>query len=313
MATGPLRVLTHLPVEALSRFKDRLRGVELIAVPRQGELRAGVEGEVLLTMAWGSENLAATVERGVRWIHTIGTGVDHFPLHAVGNRVLTCARGASSIPIAEWVLAVMLAFEKQLPDAWLDVPPAQWNLRPLGGLHGRTLGLVGLGGIGEAIATRALAFGMRVRAQRRTRRKSPIAGVEIASDLEDLLACADHLVLAAAATPATHHLIDRRSLKCVKSGVHLVNIARGSLVDQEALREALDDDRVAGASLDTVDPEPLPEGHWLYTHPKVRLSAHISWNMPGALDWIFETFVANLERYRAGEELVGVVDPSEGY
>jgi phosphoglycerate dehydrogenase-like enzyme len=253
------------------------------------------------------------VKRGVRWIHTLGTGIDRFPLDAVGERVLTCARRASAIPMAEWTLAMLLAFEKQLPGAWVSEPPEHWNMAHLGGLHGKTLGLVGLGGIGEAIAARALPFGVRLRAIRRTQRPSPLPEVEIVRDLSDLLASADHLVLATPATNATRHLIGREALSQVKPGVHLVNVARGALIDQEALREALDDGRVARASLDVADPEPLPAGHWLYTHPQVRLSPHVSWSMPGALDLILETFAENLRRYAAGETLEGVVDLAAGY
>jgi phosphoglycerate dehydrogenase-like enzyme len=99
----------------------------------------------------------------------------------------------------------------------------------------------------------------------------------------------------------------------VKPGVHLVNIARGRLVDQDALRVALDDGRVAMATLDTVDPEPLPAGHWLYEHPRVRVSALISWASHLGFDSTVDLFVENLRRARAGEPLQDVVDPSEGY
>ena len=85
------------------------------------------------------------------------------------GRIVTCARGASAVAISEFVLAAMLAFEKRIPEVWIDEPPEHWNFFDLGGLHGRTLGLVGLGGIGSAVAARALPFGMRVRAVRRTR------------------------------------------------------------------------------------------------------------------------------------------------
>jgi phosphoglycerate dehydrogenase-like enzyme len=267
---------------------------------------------VLLTYTWGAPNLAEVVSRGVRWIHTFGTGVDAFPFAAIGDRTLTCARGASAVPIAEWVLAMLLAFEKHLPDAWIT-GRAAWKRLELGGLQGRTLGLLGLGGIGTAVAQRALPFGMQVIAHRRSGAASPIAGVELVADLDDLLGRADHLVLALPATPETRHVIGRRTLAAVKHGVHLVNVARGSLVDQDALRAALDDGRVARASLDTCDPEPLPEGHWLYTHPRVRLSAHVSWSMPGALDVFVDTLLENLRRYRAGEPLQGVVDVAAGY
>jgi phosphoglycerate dehydrogenase-like enzyme len=308
-----VRILVHVPHPVLDPIRERHPEVELVPIPTKGAIPAEAQGEVLLTLPWGTPNLAEALERGVRWIHAIGTGVDRFPLELVGDRLLSCARGASAVPIAEWVLAVMLAFEKQLPQAWLDAPPERWNWRDLGGLEGRTLGLVGLGGIATAVAQRALPFGMRVRALRRSRAPSPVPGVEIAADLADLAAAADHLVIAASATPETRHLIGREALASARRGIHLVNVARGSLVDQEALREALDDGRVACASLDTVEPEPLPEGHWLYTHPSVRLSAHISWNMPDSLERLYATFVANLDHYLAGEPLEGLVDAARGY
>jgi phosphoglycerate dehydrogenase-like enzyme len=309
----PLRVLSHLPRAMLWRFAGPLPDVEIVEVPTEGEPPAEANGEVLLTFAWGSPNLPSLVSRGVRWIHTIGTGVDRFPLEAVGDRALTCSRGASAVPIAEWTLAVMLAFEKRLPESWIDRPPREWNRAELGGLAGRTLGLVGLGGIATAVARRALAFEMRVRAVRHSPEPSPLPGVELAGDLGELFAEAHHVVVAASATPETRGLVGREALRRVRPGVHLVNVARGSLVDQDALREALDSGLVARASLDVVEPEPLPEGHWLYTHPRVRLSPHISWSAPGALDRLFATFAENLRRWRAGEPLEGQVDLERGY
>src|SRR5207249_6974395 len=118
-------------------------------------------------------------------------------------------------------------------------------------------------------------------------RRRPVAheipDVELHTSLPEMLGESDHVVIAAPATPETHHIINVETLAAVKPGVHIVNIARGSLVDQGALIAALDDGRVACASLDTVDPEPLPSGHPLYTHPKVRLSAHVSWSAPDNL------------------------------
>jgi phosphoglycerate dehydrogenase-like enzyme len=312
-AARTLRVLCHVPLGLLARIGRELPAVTLEQVPREGEPAPGVAGEVLLTPTWGSPNLAQVLARGVRWVHAYGTGVDGFPFELLGGRPLTCSRGASAIPIAEWTLAVMLAFEKRLPESWVREPPEHWNMASLGGLHGRSLGLIGLGGIGQAVAARALAFGMRVRALRRTQQPSPLAGVEIARDLRALLAASDHVVVAAPATVVTRHLLGREALAWVKPGVHLVNVARGDLVDQDALRAALDDGRVARASLDVADPEPLPAGHWLYAHPKVRLSPHTSWSGPGALDRLLDPFVANLRRYLAGEPLEHRVDLEQGY
>jgi phosphoglycerate dehydrogenase-like enzyme len=306
------RVLTHVRGEVADQVRRAVPEVELIEIPGDGELEPGVEGEVLFTIPWDLPNLEHVLGRGVRWIHTLGTGVDRFPLALVGERTLTCSRGASAVPIAEWVLAQMLAFEKHLPEAWITAGPDQWHTAELGGLAGRTLGLVGLGGIGAAVASRARPFDMRVVGHRRSPTPPP-PGVERAESLDDVLAVADHLVLTAPSTPETRHLLNPATFAAVKPGVHLVNIARGSLVDQDALRDALDAGQVAMASLDAVDPEPLPAGHWMYEHPKVRLSPHISWSMPGASDVLVATFVENLRRYQAGEPLEGVVDVAAGY
>lgn len=314
MTDRALRILSHVPTGLLSELPERFPSVEIEPIPEQGALPTDTRGEVLLTYAWGSPNAGDVMRRGIRWVHAYGTGVDAFPFEVLGEAPLTCSRGASAVPISEWVLAVMLAAEKKLPEAWVCEPPERWSVGlSLGGLRGRTLGLLGFGGIGRAVAERALAFGMRVLAHRRTSRESPMPGVEGVPDLESLLAASDHLVVAAPATPETRHLLSREAFSRIKPGAHLVNVARGELVDQEALREALDAGSVALASLDVVEPEPLPKGHWLYTHPKVRLSAHTSWSGPGALDDLLEPFLENLRRYLDGEPLAYRVDVELGY
>ncbi len=285
--------------------------VDVIAV--DSEVPDDLRGEALFAAWLGHPIFERLDDLGVRWMHLPGTGIDGWPRDLLASRAVTCSRGVSGTPIAEFVVATMLAFEKRIPEVWLSEPPEHWNIDRLGELSGKTLGLVGLGGIGVEIARRALAFEMEVVALRRTEAPSPIASVEVAPDLGAVLARADHLVLAAPATSRTRHLLDADAFASVKPGVHLVNIARGSLVDQDALRAALDDDRVALASLDCVESEPVPEGHWLYGHPKVRLSAHVSWSSPRAFERIIESFVANLRRYLAGEPLVGIVDLDEGY
>jgi phosphoglycerate dehydrogenase-like enzyme len=304
-----VRVINQLGPKAAEAMKAAVPDVEVIdagADPPPSDLRADV-----FFGGWGRHTLEYAQRVG--WVHLAGTGIDSFPRELFDGRTVTNARGASAIPISEFVLAAMLAFEKHLPETWIDKPPEHWNFAPLGWLNTRTLGLVGLGGIGVAIAERALPFGMRVRALRRRPEPSPLEGVEVVGSIDELLSEADHLVLAAPATPRTRHLINAETLALVKPGVHLVNIARGALVDQDALRVALDDGRVAMATLDTVDPEPLPEGHWLYSHPKVRLSAHVSWASPAGMDRTLEIFVDNLRRYAAGEQVLHVVDADEGY
>ena len=285
---------------------------EVSVVPLSGPVDSGMAGQVLVA-SHRADNLVELCGRGVEWVHFFGTGVDGMPAEVLEGRIVTCSRGAGSVPISEWVLAVMLAFEKHLPDTFVREPPQRWSWAELGGLSGRTLGLVGLGGIGSAIAARALAFGMDVRALRRTEAASPVAGVQVVSSVTELLPASDHLVLAAPATQRTRHLLDDAAFGLVKPGVHLVNIARGALLDQDALRRSLDDGRVARASLDVCEPEPLPEGHWLYSHPRVRLSPHISWSSPELGGRIVELLVDNVRRFVAGQPLEGIVDPVEGY
>jgi phosphoglycerate dehydrogenase-like enzyme len=310
-----VRVLVHLGDSFAEQIAAACPGVETVVIPTADPIDASLRADALLTLPWGTPNLGEVLETtGVRWVHTVGTGVDRFPLDVVGDRVLTCSRGASAVPIAEWTLAQMLAFEKHVPDLWLRAKPTSWNFHPtMGGLHGKTLALVGIGGIGRAIAARALPFAMRVRALRRTAAPSPVPGVELAATLEDLVATADHLVLVAPATPETRGIVGEAALRAVKPGVHLVNVARGSLVDEAALRRALDDGRVALASLDAVEPEPLPEDHWMYAHPRMHVSAHVSWNGPGGEDVLVGKFVENLRRRLAGAPLEGLVDIAAGY
>ena len=308
-----VRVFNQFGATTERRLTDAVDGIEVVTIGDGSGLGPEDQAEVLVTWGGRTDVLAEVLDHGVRWVHTMSTGVDRFPFDVLGDRVLTNSRGASATPIAEWVMAQLLAHVKDLPGSWITEPPENWNLADLSTLAGRRLGVVGFGAIGRAVARRAMAFDMEVRAVRRTEGPSDVGGVELAASVEDLATWADDLVLAAPATPETEGLVDADLLANVRPGLHLVNIARGALVDQDALRPALDDGRVARASLDTVTPEPLPEGHWLYDHPAVNLSAHVSWSDPDFFDRSLEPLVANLHRWVAGEPLEGVVDPAAGY
>ncbi|MCU1426637.1 MAG: D-2-hydroxyacid dehydrogenase [Actinomycetia bacterium] len=311
----PLQVLNQMGDRVAEMVAERFPEVEVVPVSPSAP-PPGVRADVFFGGYGGWDTYLPWLEAaGVRWVQLSGTGADGVPAAVFDGRTITCARGASAGPISEFVLGAILAFAKRFPDIWLHEPPRHWNfpIPSMDVVEGRTVGIVGLGGIGVAIAQRASAFGMPVVALRRTNRPSPVAGVRVVQSLDELLAASDHIVLAAPATPRTKHLIDREAFAKMKSGAHLVNIARGSLVDQDALRDALDNGLVAMATLDTVDPEPLPAGHWMYAHPKVRLSAHVSWYTPEILGRTMELFVENLGRFIAGEPLHDVVDPVEGY
>jgi len=306
-----VRLLNQIHGAGTARIERDFPDVEVVEVPIEGDVDPDLTGDALVALTMAT-NLDQLVPR-VRWVHSFSTGVDSLPEAAFSAEVLTCSRGAGAVPISEFVLAAMLAFEKKVPDVWIHDVPEHWNFADLGGLYGRTVGLVGLGGIGERVARLAQGFGMEVTAFRRTPRPSPVDGVTIVDALAAVLEAADHLVVAAPYTPRTHHLLDAAAFERVRPGIHLVNIARGGLIDQDALRTALDDGRVAMATLDTVEPEPLPAGHWLFSHPKVRLSPHVSWSSPEGGRKIFELFLENLGRYVKDEPLEGVVDKDERY
>jgi phosphoglycerate dehydrogenase-like enzyme len=310
---GPIVVAARPFGEALAGgLRSLLPDEETVVVCDGGDV-VPPDAQVLVTLLDDPDTVRDLLVPSIAWAHVLGAGVDGFPFDSLGARPLTCSRGAAAVAIAEWVLAVMLAFEKSIPQSFIQVPPAQWNRASLGTLAGRTVGLVGIGAIGTEVARRAQAFDAAVVAFRRTPAPAPLPGIAIVPGLHELLTRADHVVIAAPATVDTYHLLDTPAFAALKPGAHLVNVARGSLVDQDALRVALDDGRVAGASLDTVDPEPLPEGHWLYTHSSVRLSPHISWSSPGTMPATLGIFVDNLRRFRAGGALAGVVDPVARY
>jgi len=308
-----LRIATHMPVEMLESVREAYPEVDVIRLPMEGEVPADLEAEVLLTLPWGAPNLADVLASGVKWVHAYGTGVNGFPFELLKGVPLSCSRGASATAISEWVIAVLLAAEKRLPQSWISEPPERWNTANLGTLRDSRLALIGFGGIAQAIARRALPFDMKIRGFRRTATASPLPEVEIVTSLEELLGDADHVVVAAPETPATRHLLNDETFALMKRGVHVVNIARGGLIDQDALARALDSGQVGLATLDCVDPEPLPEGHWLYTHPNVRLTAHISWSSPVSHAGLMDRFIENLGRYRRGEALEYLVDPVEQY
>ena len=309
-----VRVLHHLNAEMVGSLAGDFPSVEFVSIPRDGTLDADVAGDVLLTSPTSTPTLPEALGRGVKWVHLIGTGVDRFPLELLSTDVtVTCSRGGSAIAIAEWSVTMMLAFEKHLPDSWFDAPPDRWFQSNLGTLYGKTLGIVGLGGIGERTAALARPFDMRIKALRRSLRPADTPGVEVVGTLAEVLDGADHVLIAAPLTNETRHLINGESIAWMKPWVHIVNIARGGLIDQDALRAALDSGHIARASLDTVDPEPLPEGHWIYSHPGVRMSPHISWSMPHAQGMLIDHFRENLRRYLDGHELTNVVDVRLGY
>ncbi len=304
------RIMTQVGAE---RIRAAMPSVEVIEVPLSGDVPSEASAPVLFGVPFWSPTLETLLGRGVEWLHVASTGVDSLAsTPAMQGRTVTCARGAAAIPIAEFSLAAMLAAVKELPERWVHGPVEQHGVASLGELNGQVLAIVGLGGIGTELARRAQAFGMEVRALRRSTVSGP-EGVAVVGSLDTLLDGADHVVLAAPATERTYHLLDAAAFKMCKPGVHIVNVGRGSLIDHDALADALASGVVGRATLDVTEPEPLPAGHPLYEDPNVKISQHISWSSPLAVERMTDQFIDNLGRYVRGEPLQWVVDPVEGY
>lgn len=322
------------------RFGSRITVTELSP---DGPLEDDVAGEILLApgRAPGRPqglDLVDVADRGVRWVHIAGANVGDLPDRLFDHhRIVTCSRGAMASPISEFVLSSMLAFEKRFPHSWLNEPPlrgwgfpgdleaagggdevrmeppGRWGDADLGTLEGKVLGIFGFGSIGRATAEKALPFGMSVIAVRRKKIASGVKGVEIVEDLREVAEVADHIVVAAPGTPVTEKVFNDDVFSVTKPTAHLINIARGSLIDQEALIRALDGGLLAFASLDVASPEPLPDGHPLYAHPKVHLTPHISGCSPVKQQRTREIVIENVDRYLKNEPLHGYVDQKERY
>jgi len=247
----------------------------------------------------------------VRFVQLASSGIDGYPAWLFDGPIVATSAGTSAPAIAEFVLATMLVHEKRLPEVIVrdGTPwPSQAALlqRPLGSLDGKTLGLLGVGHIGSRIATLANAFGMTVIAHRRSTAASPDPAFTVVP-FDQLLARADHLVIAAPLSPETTGLIGADALRQVRRGVHIVNIARGAIIDNAALIAALEDGRVGAASLDVTAPEPLPPGDPLWTAPNIHITPHIAWSSAATPRRVFTLFVQNLERFAAGERLINQV------
>jgi len=288
------------------RIEESVPGVRVVAA----DDHAGAASAEVLFGRWAPEpSFQQALGAAVRWVHVAASGVDAFDPAVAAGRTFTCSKGLVAGPISEFVMAAMLAHEKRIPQVWVDGPAPMGSI-PLGTLRGRTLGIIGLGEVGRALARKAAAFDMEVLATRR--RPEPEPGVR-SVELTELLERSDHVVVAAALTDDTVGMLDDRAFEQLRPGAHLVNISRGAIVDQDALRRALDRDQLAAASLDVTDPEPLPEDHWMWHHPRVRISPHVSWSGGDTERAAVDRFVENLRRYLAGDELLGVVDPARWY
>jgi phosphoglycerate dehydrogenase-like enzyme len=243
------------------------------------------------------------------WLHTINTGLDQLPyLPLLDKGMLLTNNHAQAVCIAEYVLGQVLAHYQDLADFRVKQEQKLWKPRGFREICGTRWLLLGFGHIGQAIAQRAKAFGATVTAVRRSTDAAGLADqVVTQAQLADVLPEADVVVLACASNVATRQLVDADFLATMKQGSMLVNIARGDLVNEEDLRQALDAGTPELAILDVFEQEPLPQEAWPWRHPRVRLSPHTSNAGSGMRARSEAVFIENLRRISSGEHLLNQV------
>ena len=295
--------------------------VTLLPYPESGPLpEAWEDAEGVLRWVAGKRYAPLVVDAPkVRWLHTASAGVDHVLTPAVKAKpslTVTDSGPAFEIAISEFVLAWMLLVARCLPELMASQREHRWESVVQQELHGQTVGIIGLGPIGQGVAARAKAFSMRTLGLRRT--LSPVSSVDEVltgpDGLRRLLAESDYVVLAAALTGETKALLGPAQIARMKPSAWLINIARGGLVDEPALIDALREKKIAGACLDVFAQEPLPQDSPLWDLPNVHIAPH---NSPGWTAGLHERqkalFLENLRRFASGEPLESVVDIVRGY
>lgn len=313
-----------LTAEQASRIQA-VRGARVVQMSREGLVHeeggeALARARVLLRGGIPASTLDHVVNHAPRleWIHSFSAGIERVATPVVRTRGLTVtnARGVFSRPIAEYVVMMCLVVARrfqQLMDLQRERTWQPLRGRELGSL---TVGIVGLGSIGTEIARLLEPFETRVLAtRRRPGRGQPPANVEVLPHdrLDDLLRRSDVVVVAAPLTEETAGLIGAPQLQEMRQDAWLVNISRGRLVDEVALRRALESGAIGGAVLDVFNEEPLPEDSPLYATPNLIVTPHTSWASDRVADRSLELFVQNLQRFADGTPLDNVVDLEVGY
>ena len=259
----------------------------------------------------------------LRWVQVQSAGVDRYlsidPLIKNEDLVLTNFRGIHGPAIADHAMAMLLSLTRNLGFHATNQEQSQWRKgrAPSNAiaLQGKTMLVVGLGGIGSEIAQRANGFGMRVIGTRRSDSPSPeyIERVGKPQDLLTMLPEADVVALAVPLTPETKDLLNAEAFAAMKKGSYLINIARGKVVNTEAMLAALQSKHLAGACLDVTDPEPLPANHPLWKELNVIITPHVAGKSEVTNQRRSALTIENLRRFGAGEPLLNVVDKKVGY
>jgi phosphoglycerate dehydrogenase-like enzyme len=318
----PKKILfSNLDPSLLPALQSVAPGVELVPAKDAAEAAKLAAGADAVLGFCTPELLAAGTK--IRWIQVYWAGVERcvsMPALAERNILLTNMQRVAAPVMAEHVLAMMLAFSRGLDFYIVERSAARWtrDLPPpakLVTLEGKTVLVVGLGGIGTEVAKRAHALGMRVIATRASGRDGPpfVSYVGLPDELRKLAGEADFIVNTTPLTAATTGVFDAAFFAAAKQGAYFVNVGRGRSVVQSDLVDALKSGRLAGAGLDVTEPEPLPADHPLWKFPNVIITPHVSAESDVDQQVRFAILRENLRRYVAGEKMLSVVDVAKGY
>jgi phosphoglycerate dehydrogenase-like enzyme len=310
-------------IEGETPSRDLLRplpGVRYIFIDPEAHPPAGaadVEALLISNMRSGYLREHWGEFKRLRWVHAGTAGVERvlFPELVDSDVVLTNSRHIFDQALAEYTIGLMLALCKDLPATIRFQQAHRWVQRETEVLSGKVALLVGVGPIARRTAQMAKALGMSVRGIGRTARGGDpdfgdITGPET---MTQSFAEADYVVIVLPSTPETAGMVGRSALDALKPGARLINVGRGSTLDQDALCEALRQGRIAGAALDVMVPEPVPADSPLWEVPNLIISPHMSGDHTGWQRNIAELFLRNLERFLRGEPLLNVVDKRLGY
>jgi len=277
------------------------------------------DADILFDFDWCQPETLPERAPRLRWIQATSSGIGGFLARTELNRssiVFTTAAGIHAVPLAEFVLLCLLYFAKDIPILNARKPERHWERHTSAELSGQRILVVGLGRVGGEIARRCAANGIEVWGMRRDASRPTPEGVSrlvSRADLRDSLPEVQGLVLACAHTPETHHLIGHEELKLLPGDAVLVNVARGEILDEPALIDALQEGRLRGAGLDVFETEPLPADSPLWDAPNVLISPHSASTVDAENSRIVDIFVENLRRYLDGRPLLNVFDSSRGY
>ena len=286
-------------------IRDRLEDVDLrVATEESATLEHAPEAEVVVTHRLSEALLDAAT--GLRWVHSLTAGLDHFDLDRLDERglILTNSSGIHSQPIGEHVLGALLHFERRFDRAVAQQGRREWQRFGAGELADRTVAVIGVGAIGTRVVELCDAVGAETVGVKRDPTEAPDALADCVTPdrLGEALERADCAVLACPLTDETRGMIDDGALAALGEGV-LVNVARGEVVDEDALVEALDAGELRGAALDVFETEPLPEDSPLWGFEHVLLTPHVAGTTPHYWDRAADQFAENYRRYVAGEDL----------